>query len=442
MGGHGLIETKAFFQSAQGDRMQHDDPIVFIHNSGRLRPYTARNRRYYGRVGRYEARGEILLSLRPDQFGASFKEFVDGEENKFLVMTNGSKSKKVTVIKRNRSYFINGDKVSYKNLCKLLTLIVLKWDKTTTSEDLDDLVVDFMETPQEITDAIVNKIKYKFLSSEGEEIETLMDIDIIGPNTCAVQLYTDIWVELEYRQANMFIRACKGNSNKYSAIPFQELYYNTTGEHLTSSQVSVIEAFMIQNKSSTLVTKRSMELVEKLHKTFPNIHKVEIKDGSQPRTGLYIRGVGASWAVTHHYEEGQHVLGRQNVRTEMVNHIMRPEKLMSRGLKDENFDALLSNLGIRGNHALTDGKNFYTMGGSICIDQTESNISLGDQIASRSLLLVNDIDNVDKVSTLRGYNKYMGKPRNEESLTDGVLSLRTIPINRKTIINWFYGNEL
>ena len=437
-----MIETKVFFQSAQGDRMQHEDQIVFINNSGRFHAYTARYRRYYGQRGRYNTRTETLLSLRPDQFGKTFKEFIDGEENKFVVITNESKSKKVTVIKRNRSYFINGDKVSYKNLCKLLTLIVLKWDKTTTSEDLDDLVVDFMETPQEITDAIVNKIKYKFLSSEGEEIETLMDIDIIGPNTCAVQLYTDIWVELEFRQANMFIRACKGNSNKYSAIPFQELYYNATGEHLTTSQVSVIEAFMIQNKSSTLVTKRSMELVEKLHKTFPNIHKVEIKDGGQPRTGLYIRGRGASWVVTHNYEEGQHVLGRQNVRTEMVNHIMRPENLIQSKLKEENFDTLLSNLGIRGTHALTDGKNFYTTGGSICIDQTESNISLGDQIASRSLLLVNDIDNVDKVSTLRNYDKYMGRKRNEESLTDGVLSLWTIPIDRETIINWFHGNEL
>lgn len=424
--------------------MEHEDQIVFINNSGRFHAYTSRYRRHYGRAGRYDTRGQTLLSLSPALFAKAFKEFIDGEENKFVVVTNQSKSKKVTVIKRNRSYFINGDKVSYKNLCKLLTLIVLKWDKTTTSEDLDDLVVDFIETPQEITDAIVNKIKYRFLSSEGEEIETLMDIDIIGPNTCAVQLYTDIWVELEFRQANMFIRACKGNSNKYSAIPFQELYYNTTGEHLTSSQVSVIEAFMIQNKSSTLVTKRSMELVEKLHKTFPNIYKVEIEDGvnSNKRTGLYIRGRGASWAVTHHYEEGQHVLGRQNVRTEMVTHIMRPEKLMKRGLKDENFDALLSNLGIRGTHALTDGKNFYTTGGSICIDQTENNISLGDQIASRSLLLVNDIDNVDKVSTLRGYDKYMGRKRNEESLTDGVLSLRTIPIDRETIINWFHGNEL
>lgn len=422
--------------------MNHDDQIVFINTRGRLQLYTARYRRHYGRRGRY-IQGNAHISLRPDQFGKAFKEFLDGEDNKFVVITNKTKSKKTTVIKRNRSYFINGDKVSYKNLCKLLTLIVLKWDKTATSEDLDDLVVDFMETPQEITDAIVNKIKYKFLSSEGEEIETLMDIDIIGPNTCAVQLYTDIWVELEYRQANMFIRACKGYSNKYSAIPFQELYYNATGEHLTNSQASVIEAFMIQNKSSTLVTKRSMELVEKLHKTFPNIHQVEIKENNSDsvRRGLYIRGVGASWVVTHHYDEGEHVLGRQNVRTEMISHLMRPEKLMKRGLNDDEFDAYLRTLGLR-HSTLTDGRNFYMTTGSICIDQTESNISLGDQIASRTLLLVNDIDNVEKVSTLRNYSKYMGMPRNKESFTDGVLSLRAIPVNRETIVKWFNGEQL
>lgn len=434
-----MIEQRLDLLSVQGERIIHKDPIVLINRRGRFHKYSPRYSRYYGSEGRYYTNSNIQLSLRPDEIKKNFRGFISGE-NTFVVLTNLTKSKKVTIVKKNRSYFINGDKVSYDNLCKLLNLIFLKWDKTTTSEDLDDIVDDFITTPQEITDAIVNKIKYNFLTSEGELVETLMDIDTIGPNTCAVQLYTDIWVELDYRQAKMFVRACKGFSNKYSAIPFQELYYNSTGEHLTSSQVSVIEAFMIQNKSSTLVTKRSMELVEKLHKTFPNIHKAEIHEENQTRNGLYIRGRGASWLVTHHYDEGSHVLGRQNVRTEMLSHVMIPEK----GVQNEilaDFEKV-SLLGLRGGLVLTDGVNIYNRGGSICIDQTENNISLGDQIASRSLLLVNDIDNVDKVSTLRGFNKYMGMPRNKESITDGVFSLRPIPIDRETIIKWFNCEEL
>jgi len=436
-----LNETRLTLISVQGERITHKDPIVLINSRGRFQKYTPRYRRYYGGEGRYYTNAHITFNLRPDTFKKNFREFISGE-NTFVVLTNLTKSKKITIVKKNRSYYVNGDKVSYDNLCKLLNLIFLKWDKTTTSEDLDDIVDDFITTPQEITDAIVNKIKYNYLSSEGELVETLMDIDIIGPNTCAVQLYTDIWVELDYRQANMFIRACKGYSNKYSAIPFQELYYNSTGEHLSSSQVSVIEAFMFQNKSSTLVTKRSMELVEKLHKTFPNIHKAEINEEMQSRrTGLYIRGRGASWLVTHHYDEGSHVLGRQNVRTEMLSHIMRPEKAKQNEILAD-FEQNVSMLGLRGGFALTDGVNIYSRGGSICIDQTESNISLGDQIASRSLLLVNDIDNINKVSTLRGFDKFMGMPRNKESITDGVLSLRPISIDRKTIVKWFNCEEL
>lgn len=443
-----MIETRLTFISSQGHNITHNDEIVFINESGRVSRQSWRHR--YNRL-----QNNFRMSLDPSSFAREFKEFLGAHENtngnRFLVITNNDKSKKVTVLKKNRGYFINGDKVSYANLCKLVSLIILKWDKTTTSEDLDDLVCDFIETPQEITEAIVNKIKYKIISSEGEIVETLMDIDIIGPNECALQLYTDIWVELNYRETNMFIRSCKGYNNKFSAIPFQELYYHSTGEFLTNSQEAVIEAFLIQNKSSTLVTKRSMELVEKLHTNFPNIHEIVIDDGrtvdEKPllRKGLYIRGKGGSWAVTHHYDEGEHVLGRQNVRTEFVEHVFPPSdyhEFVGTLSKSEVKDYINECVSKLHGAYLTDGCNLYRMGGSICIDQKDNQISLGDQIASRSLLLINDVDNIDTVSTLRHYKTKLNNPRHKEVFKDGLFSLRGISITDKVFLKWVKGKQL
>jgi len=343
------------------------------------------------------------------------------------------------VIKKKSTYFINGDKISGKNLNKLLNFIFVKFRAYKDADEIDDDVIKFQETDPLISDVIINKLKYNYYSpSLGRYEETLLNMQIIGKDTVAFELYSDKWIPFSNKEAIQFIRACRGGDNKFFAIPYQELYRRATGDFLSSSEEKVIDAFLLQNRSSNLVTKRSMELVEKLT-TFPAISRLEIfLEGEEKanETGLYIRGAGASWAVTHNYEEDKHVLGRQNVRTQHLAHLTNLVRFGEGGnytyqIMDSEDRGLFS--ASVGSLAYTDGKNYYLLGGSICIDQMDYNISLGDQIASRSLLLMSDKSNLDKVSTLRGYGKSMDLPRNKEVINDGLLTLRRVELTTKTL---------
>jgi len=434
-----MIKTTVQFRTAD-NRQQPTDRIVFINANGHT---VQRTSRYYGRRNVNQTPNP---SLHEVIFKKTIKAFLN-DESPLCIVTNLSETKRLTMAKNGRTYFINGEKISFKHLCKLLTLIILKMNKYADSEEIDDDILDFLETPIEINDAVINKIKYKFITEGGDVEETLLDIEKISSDSVAIQFYTDIWVEMKHRQAIMFIRACNGGSNKYSAIPYQELYHLCTGEYLTASQEKVIEAFMIQNKSSTLVTKRSMELVEKLHKTFPNVYPFEQLDsfGTRSNRGLYVRGPGTSWVISHTYEDGQHVLGRQNVQTYNLAHSVVPDEpeswIYKFQEKEADFDKLYRDLGIR-NNILTDGINIYFNRGSICIDQMDTNVSLGDQIASRVMVFINDKNNIDTVSTLRGYEREFNKPRNKEVLKDGVFSLRLIAISPEIAIKWLKGEQL
>ena len=343
------------------------------------------------------------------------------------------------VMKKKSTYFINGDKISGKNLNKLLNYIFVKFQAYKDADEIDDDVIKFQEIDPLISDVIINKLKYNYYSSSsGRFEETLLNMQIIGKDTVAFELYSDKWIPLSIKEAIQFIRACRGGDNKFFAIPYQELYRRATGQFLSSSEEKVIDAFLLQNRSSNLVTKRSMELVEKLT-TFPAISRLEVfiegKKKAQ-ETGLYIRGAGASWTVTHNYEEDKHVLGRQNVRTQHLAHLtnlVRYDKngRYSYGIEDKGGKVIFSIS--EGGLAYTDGENYYLLGGSICIDQMDYNISLGDQIASRSLLLMSDKSNLDKVSTLRGYAKSMDLPRNKEVINDGLLTLRRVELTTETL---------
>jgi len=438
-----MIKTTMTFVTADNRRQQ--TPTVIFHNQGGFTNH--RRSRYYGN---HRRGGQAPNNLADNVFKKTIKGFLN-ESSTVCIITDAEETKKLTLAKRGRTYFVNGDKMSFVNLCRLVKLIILKMNHYKDSDEIDDEVCDFLDTPVEIIEAFVNKIKYKFISSDGDIEETLLDIERIGQDSVAIQFYTDLWVEMKNRHAVMFIRSCNGGSNRYSGIPFQELYFTATGEHLTISQEKVVEAFMIQNKSSTLVTKRSMELVEKLHKTFPNVYPYVQTNGAGTgkviQRGLYIRGPGCSWVVSSTHDKGQHVLGRQDVGTAHLGHSIRPkEEEVKTLLENDNTDgnlleALNPWLNRRGT-LLTDGHNLYYRTGSICIDQAEQKISLGDQIASRTMLLMNDVDNLGSVSTLRGYEKNFGKERNKEVLADGVFSLREIAICKDVAIKWLKGEYL
>lgn len=309
--------------------------------------------------------------------------------------------------KRGRTYFLNGQKISMENAAKVFIHLVGRLNSFEDAEQVDDTIDSILEVPIHVTEAVVNKIHYPYLNGQTRST-ALLDVRIIGKDTAAVQIYSDMWIPLSFKDLGMFIKSCKGSINKFYAISPQELYHYATEETLTPVEVKTVFAYLEQNKKDTLVTKRSMELVDKLTKGFKNIHKFEYwmpSDTEKPTyTGLMVRGTCRSWVLYHAHDPTKHVTGRQSVKTAHLFH------------RTENDDTVAGT-------PVTDGKNEYAIGGSICIDQSESNVSLGDQLASRAMLVLNDKANAQNVSTMRGFSFDAEVPRHEEVITDGVFKL-------------------
>ena len=374
----------------------------------------------------------------------------------FSQVNNESKDRpKFIIIKSKRSYYINGEKVSMKNLIAVFRNLITRWNTFETNDDVDEAILNYLEMPPEISYALINKIHYDFITESGGKETTLLNIQATGNDSVAIELYTDMWIDFTYKEVLMFIRACKTGNNKYGSVSYQELYHMQMGELLTTSEEKLVEAFLLQNRASNLVTKRSMELVNKLTKQFKNIKKLQIfgfspedrefGDEIQHR-GLYIKGKGR-WAVFHSYSEEQHVLGRQNVSTSFIHHIVPPLNYTQELIKDmlqDNYYTVYNPVRLSqkftvkvGSNVLTDGKNLYYRGGNICIDQSDDSVSLGDQIASRAMVLLNDYNNIGTVSTLRGMEPNLGY-RNFEEQYEGdeneMLSLRYTTFTREHLV--------
>lgn len=312
--------------------------------------------------------------------------------------------------KKGRTYFLNGQKISMENAAKVTIHLVGRLNSFEDAEHVDDTIDNILEVPIHVTEAVVNKIHYQYLAEQNRST-ALLDVRIIGKDTAAIQIYSDMWIPLSFKDLGMFIKSCKGSVNKFYGISPQELYHYATEETLTPVEVKTVFAYLEQNKKNTLVTKRSMELVDKLSTGFKNIHKLEYwvpGDEEKPTyTGLMIRGTCRSWLIYHGHDTTRHITGRQSVKTSHLHHVI-------------DHDAAHN-----GTH-VTDGKNDYYIGGSICIDQSESNVSLGDQLASRAMLVLNDKANAKNVSTMRSFNFESEVPRHEEVITDGVFKLRRV----------------
>ena len=188
-----MVKTGMVFLTADNRRQQ--TAKVIFHNQGGFT--NLRTSRYYGRRRRH---GTPTSDLGDNSFKKTIKGFLN-ENSPVCIITDEEETKKLTLAKRGRTYFVNGDKMSFVNLCRLVKLVILKMNHYKNSDDIDDEVCDFLDTPVEITEAFVNKIKYKFVSSEGAVEETLLDIERISGDSVAIQFYTDLWVEMKNRHA-------------------------------------------------------------------------------------------------------------------------------------------------------------------------------------------------------------------------------------------------
>ena len=322
------------------------------------------------------------------------------------------------------------------------------WDQ----DRVDKFVYDSMDSVPEVLAAMTNNLKFNYMLN-GRWETSLLKVSLISRKEVAIQLYEGCWMPMKQTAFRSLFNAGAGRSNKYSTISPEELYFICTGEHLTDVQIKYMYAYLDQNTSTKLVTKRSLELLDSLPEMFPTrVKKFDFrnKENIRNNTMLIVKGNQLDWVVSGDVNYEKVRRGRQNVSSNVSIDIRNYDlqitipsedgigsisnytvkswrKLLSLCVgmknnpnwrydlipKDNTYGMAAVNLR-RSTGAIycckESGQAFVVLSG-ICIDQSNTDVSIGDQFASRVMAFLNDTASFNRVSTMRGYKAMKPKYR-------------------------------
>ncbi len=317
-------------------------------------------------------------------------------------------------------------------------------------DKVDEFVYNSMDSVPEVLASMTNSLKFRYLLN-GRWETSLLKVRLISRKEVAIQLYEGCWMPMKQTSFRSLFNAGAGRSNKYSTMSPEELYFVCTGEHLTDVQIKYMYAYLDQNTSTKLVTKRSLELLDGLPEMFPTrVKKFDFKDdNTRYNTVLIVKGNQLDWAVSGDVNYEKVRTGRQNVSSQAVfdirNYVLHVTIPSDEGIgtiknyviKDWNsimahsvamkenpnwrYDLVpndksgLTTVNLRritgSLHFCKESNQAFVATSGICIDQSNVDVSIGDQFASRVMAFLNDTASFNRVSTMRTYKRIKPKYR-------------------------------
>jgi len=425
---------------------RNETPPTFECN---FRPQTSRVLAHANRLGSIEDRPIVyrinfygLMDNLKQMVNWSLKE--DGKVRMIKIH-----NKNIIYWKEGRKFYINGFPVLKTTLLNAMTIIFAHARRTETQEEFERLMERYLNTDPVVRKAITDKVLYNFFKLDGEKVETLLNIQIIGKKEVAIEMNPGLWIPMSVGAFKSFVNS-RTRKNKFTYISPEELVHFATGKLLTEGDIKMTHAFLEQNRKSALREKRSLELIKDLSTRFKGIYGTDINDvesGGRVMTAqkvkdkntiMFVKGKQLDWAVV---TRALKATGRQDVSTYLV--IPVGEKFELGPLKDGCREVKIEmRRRISLGHLVTNDGDFVPRGvymtgeregkehlfyceGPICIDNRESDVSIGDQLAGRALALLNDVHSFNNVSTLRTYSNYHYEDK-ERGEFDGLSNVRFI----------------
>jgi hypothetical protein len=381
--------------------------------------------RYYRNRGSNEHNVNQGLDQSVNYFAKTAIKALNNAMKRSNVVAFYNKTASIIVQTHEKKFYLNGNKVTKQKLNALIPSLLMRLPLSSSQEEFVKFIDTIVQTDPVISNAIINKIEYKFWHyKDNREIVTLLNVEKTGKEHSAIELYEGVWVDFKDTQMKSFINSCKGNKNKFLGVSPEELYYLSRKEFLKSGQVQVVYAFLEQNRKASLVLQRSMELFENLTTRFKGrIYEKDfyLEGNTDLETeqhikyqSMAVKGKQLDWIVVDRgYKQG-----RQDVSTYAVMPIENwnmtvCEEFGKISLASKTQESGLVRYPYLREWMLDSNNKKYVFIGPICIDQANTNVSLGDQFASRAMALLNDIHSFEQVSTLRQFAQYKPEIRVE-----------------------------
>jgi len=261
--------------------------------------------------------------------------------------------------KNNSVYTLNSERMNLEDISRAIAKVIYRSCFDRSAESLEKYIDTVVAYPANILYALENRTPYQFWE-EGNKIDVRINTTLIGEKTVALEISEGIWASISVKDLNSFINTFGLNSSRsktwYRITP-RKLWTKLMGEEPTESQHKLMIAWLMQNRTQNMVEERAKELLHDLSNEYEQMELI-LHEGHM---ALFVRGKDDDWIIAD-ADRGMKA-GHQKVNT------------------------------------------YYWTGtdwnGPICIDNLHVNSSIGDQLAARAMMLLNDRQAGDMIYTLR-----------------------------------------
>lgn len=278
---------------------------------------------------------------------------------------------------------INGISVSKENAEKVVSKIINRLCFESSCDRMKEYTEMLLTVPPRVVHALENRTPYRYFRN-GERIKVRLNTKRISEKECALEISDSVWIPIKNKDLDSFIKYHKESNNrskKWNLSPMNlirtldiEAYRN-----MSTSAEKVMHHFLDQNRTQKLVEERAQKLLTEMEEKFPTRLKVfmhkDSEDDNEPRKSMLVNGKLADWVI---------------MPQRRVHNVHQSVEVYAVGGQGPNRE-----------HTVALGQ--YDLKGPICIDNVHSNSSIGDQIVSRALALLNDHVAVQAIHTLKGY---------------------------------------
>ena len=283
---------------------------------------------------------------------------------------------RLSLMKVNGSFMLNSHKKNKEDCASAIAKIILYGTTNRSAERLRDYIDRNVMYSQNIIYALENRTPYWFFK-DGSKVECRINMQLIDEDEVAIEISDGVWGSMKMKDANIFINCYRSNttrSKKWSNLSPKKLFNAVMGRLPSDSELKLMIAWLMQNRTSKMVEDRATVLLKEMTDKYDDMVLLNAECTKQ-------------WLGLNLSDDYEHAV---LVRGKLGDWIIYANNQNS---KFQRVSAV---------HAY-DQKGFQ---GPFCIDNLHDNSSIGDQIASRAMILKNDEQAKSMIYTLRSVEKH------------------------------------
>ena len=303
----------------------------------------------------------------------------------------------LTLIRDNGTFYLNGVKKNKDDVASALAKIVMFGTTNRSARALNKYITTNVMYPQNIIYALENRVPFYFYERDSDgvprKIECRINMQQVDAKEVALEISDGIWGSLKVKDANILINSYRNNSarsKKWSNLSPRKLWIAVMGDEPSDSQLSLMIAWLKQNRTGDMVESRAKSLLIDMSRKYDDVFllngektlswlKQSVMPGKMYDFSLLVRGKLGDWIVYANDSSSNY------------------QKTSAVFLTGES-----------------------TRDGPFCIDNLHDNSSIGDQIATRAMILRNDEKAKQMIHTLGRVKKT--DYRLSQSILEGLLA--------------------